>query len=79
MITKAEKEKIKEILGWRYAPVVQEYMTKKGFLNSKGEPYSTAMISNVMNGNSHERIESAIFDLVAKKKMKIAARKRYLE
>ena len=36
MITIAEKEKIKEILGWRYAPVVQEYMTKKGFLNSKG-------------------------------------------
>ena len=56
MISKAEKEKIKEILGWRYAPVVQKYMTKKGFLNSKGEPYSTAMTSNVMNGNPHERI-----------------------
>jgi len=79
MITKAEKEKIKEILGWRYAPVVQEYMTKKGFLNSKGEPYSTAMISNVMNGNPHERIESAIFELVDKKKMKMEKRRRCLE
>ena len=79
MITKAEKEKIKEILGWRYAPVVQEYITKKGFLNSKGETYSTAMISNVMNGNPHERIESAIFELVDKKKMKMEKRKRCLE
>ena len=79
MITKAEKEKIKEILGWRYAPVVQEYITKKGFLNSKGETYSTAMISNVMNGNPHERIESAIFELVDKKKMKMEKRRRCLE
>ena len=28
MITKAEKEKIKKILGWRYAPLVQAYMNK---------------------------------------------------
>lgn len=78
MITKTEKKKIKEILGWRYARLVQEFLTKNEYYNSKGAPYPTAMIVNVMNGNQNERIEDAIYELVALKKAKLAARKELL-
>lgn len=78
MITKTEKEKIKKILGWRYAPLVQAYMNKKGYFNSNGLPYSTAMIVNVMNGIRHDLIEEAIFELTALKKAQQEAHRRIL-
>ena len=48
MIKKANKKRIKKVLGWRYTPAVKQYMDEKKLLNSKGEPYSTQMITNVM-------------------------------
>lgn len=79
MITKKEKQKIKEILGWRYALLVKKYMDRKGLLNSNGSPYSTAMIVNVMNGIRHDIIEKAIFELASQTKAKQEAQKEFLK
>ena len=79
MITKADKKRIKKVLGWRYAPVIKQYMGVKELSNSKGKPYSTQMITNVMNGVTNEIIEAAIFKLVAEKQNLIKERKQLLK
>ncbi|WP_028890845.1 hypothetical protein [Tenacibaculum sp. 47A_GOM-205m] len=74
MITKSEKNKLKKILGHRYVADVLNCLRSRGIKNKDGEEYSASMIHNVMNGQSHEEIETAIYELAARKKE--AAKKR---
>lgn len=61
MITKPEKQLIKSVIGGRYALIVQKELTKCNEFNKNDAPYSTGHITNVMNGEKHEIIESAIY------------------
>lgn len=78
MITKAEKKRIKKVLGWRCAPLIKDYMERKGLLNTKEEPYSSQQITNTLNGVRHDVIEASIFELVALKKDELKKRKQIL-
>lgn len=66
MISKAEKIKIKKILGSCYVAAVKEELKIAGVLNRNNEPYSSTQITNVMNGRSHKIIEAAIFSATQK-------------
>lgn len=64
MITKGDKEIIKDIIGHRYAPIIQDELNESKEFNKDGEPYSTGQITNVMNGVKHAVIEAAIYRVV---------------
>jgi len=67
MITVAQRNKIKKVLGNRYSKRVQVLLNEKGIFNKKDETYSIAYISHVFNGrNSDDRIEKVIFELYQK-------------
>lgn len=69
MITKSQKNKIIKILGKYYSSMVLEYLNDNNIRNKYGLPYnSNSTIVNVMNGQSHKSIETAIFKLVEIKK-----------
>ena len=70
MINKTAKESIKSIIGHRYAPKIQKELIDSNEFNKSGEPYSTGHIINVMNGEKHEIIETAIYR-VAENRLKI--------
>ena len=61
MITKPEKQLIKSVIGGRYALIIQKELMECNEFNKNGVPYSTGHITNVMNGEKHEIIESAIY------------------
>lgn len=61
MITKPEKQLIKSVIGGRYALIIQKELKECNEFNKNGAPYSTGHITNVMNGEKHEIIESAIY------------------
>ena len=61
MISKTAKESIKRIIGHRCAPIIQKELIDSKEYNKYGEPYSTGHITNVMNGESNNVIEAAIF------------------
>ncbi|ALU74709.1 hypothetical protein AUW17_05245 [Tenacibaculum dicentrarchi] len=80
MITKAEKEQIQEVIGFRYVKPIQEHLNSQGHLNKDGKQHSRRMITNVMNGaTNHAVIEKAIYEVVAMKKEEIKKRKQILE
>ncbi|MCG8813279.1 hypothetical protein G1K66_08395 [Tenacibaculum finnmarkense] len=79
MITKAEKEQIQEVIGFRYVKPIQEHLNSQGHLNKDGKQHSRRMITNVMNGAKHAVIEQAIFQVVAIKKEEIKRRKQILK
>jgi len=68
MITDIQKEEIKALIGHRYVSIVQDELNSKAEFDSKGKTYSTAMITNVMNGKPNAVIEDAIYRVVAQKK-----------
>ncbi len=68
MITEENKTEIKKLLGHRYVETIQSKLLKKGLLNRKKQIYSSAQITNVMNGVSHRIIEAVIFELVIEEK-----------
>ena len=78
MITEEQKTEIKKLLGHRYVETIQSRLLKKGLLNRKKQIYSSAQITNVMNGVSHRVIESVIFELVAEEKEIIKNREALL-
>ena len=67
MITKEDKESIKKIIGHRCAPAIQDELNASGEFNKGGQSYSTSHITNVMNGESHDVIEAAIYRVVDKR------------
>ena len=79
MINKKEKQDIKTIIGHRYVSLIQEELEASKEFNKSGNPYSSAHITNVMNGESHEVIEAAIYRVVAKKKALLDNRKNLLK
>lgn len=78
MITEEQKTEIKKLLGHRYVETIQSRLLNKGLLNRKKQIYSSAQITNVMNGVSHRIIESVIFELVAEEKEIIKKREALL-
>ncbi len=64
MITKSDKETIKDIIGHRYAPIIQDELNENKEFNKDGEAYSRSQITNVMNGERHDIIEAAIYRVV---------------
>jgi len=77
MIDKAAKAYIKSILGYRSAPLIQEELNSCNEYNKAGKPYSRGHITNVMNGENHEIIETAIYRVV-KKRLKIQKKRAHL-
>jgi len=67
MITATDKESIKNIIGHRCAPLIQEELNASKEFNKGGQSYSTSHITNVMNGESHDVIEAAIYRVVDKR------------
>ena len=66
MIKKAQKKRIKRIIGHRYVVLIQKELNEKNQFNKQGLPYSSSQITNVMNGKPHLIIENAIFSVVQK-------------
>ncbi len=79
MITKIQKERIKDIIGNKYVSLIKEKLKEKGVLNKKGKAYKTSFIINVMNGKGHKIIENAIYDVVAEKKEELEQQKKVRE
>lgn len=79
MITKIQKERIKDIIGNKYVSLIKEKLKEKGVLNKKGKAYKTSFIINVMNGKEHKIIENAIYDVVAEKKEELEQQKKVRE
>ncbi|WP_370398411.1 hypothetical protein [Tenacibaculum dicentrarchi] len=79
MITKQDKEHIKQVVGFRYVKAIQKHLNDKGCFSQNGKQYSSSMITNVMNGANHAIIEQAIYEVVAMKKEEIKKRKQILE
>ena len=79
MISKAQKKKIVKVLGFRYVSPIAAELEVQGITNTKGEPHSNSMITNVMNGLNHEDIERAIFSAVKKKQQELQERKELLK
>ncbi|MEM6718358.1 MAG: hypothetical protein AAF611_03485 [Bacteroidota bacterium] len=68
MITKKQREKLREILGYHYTKEVFKLLKERKVTNKKGNQYSSSMIRNVYNGiNENKDIENAIFDVCIKK------------
>lgn len=64
MIHKAQRKKLKEVLGYHYTAKVLKILKEKNIVNNRGTPYGTSMIRNVFNGiNENKRIENAILEL----------------
>lgn len=61
MITKAEKRRIKKVIGHRYVNIIQDELNQCNQFNKSGEPYSASQITNVVNGVPHIVIEDAIY------------------
>lgn len=78
MITEEQKTEIKKLLGHRYVETIQSRLLKKGLLNRKKQIYSSAQITNVMNGVSHKIIEDVIWEIVAEQKKIIESREALL-
>ncbi|WP_281980496.1 hypothetical protein [Tenacibaculum mesophilum] len=79
MISKADKKKIQKIIGHRYVADVQSCLKQWGIVNKDGEEHSASMITNVMNGKTHDDIEAAIYEVVAQKKAAQKQRKEILK
>ncbi|WP_233890325.1 hypothetical protein [Tenacibaculum piscium] len=79
MISTADKEKIQNVIGFRYVKPIQEHLNNQGCLNKDGKPHSSRMVTNVMNGVPHAIIEKAIYEVVAIKKEEIKRREQILK
>lgn len=77
MIIKEDKNIIKEIIGHRYAPIIQLELNDSKEFNKEGETYSRSQITNVMNGENHDVIEAAIYRVV-EKRLEIQKQREYL-
>jgi len=66
MIGKNQKTDIKKLIGHRYVGVIQAELKEMSQVNRKGKVYSSAHITNVMNGEAHKVIEDAIWKVVEK-------------
>ena len=77
MITKEDKATIKDIIGHRYAPIIQLELNASKEFNKDGGAYSRSQITNVMNGENHEVIEAAIYRVV-EKRLEIQKQREYL-
>ena len=78
MISKTERNSIKEIIGHRYVGVIQEELKDTGEFNKQGGNYSSGHITNVMNGEAHKIIENAIWSAVENQKILNEKRKKLL-
>lgn len=64
MISKEQREKLKEVLGYHYTDGVLKILEEKKIYSRNGKPYGSSMIRNVFNGlNENESIENAIITL----------------
>lgn len=64
MITKAQKKKLRKVIGTRYSKLIQAFLIEKNHFNKNGKPYSIAYISHVFNGRySDINIENAFFEV----------------
>ncbi|PKH50840.1 hypothetical protein CXF68_09140 [Tenacibaculum sp. Bg11-29] len=79
MISKADKKRIKRIIGAHYVSDVQERLREKEIVNQRGNEHSASMITNVMNGTQHEVIEKTIYEVVEIKKQENDTRKNLLK
>ena len=62
MISTADRDLIKERIGYGYVKKIHNYLKEIGIVTHTGEPYSRSTISSLMQGErgNHE-LESAIF------------------
>jgi hypothetical protein len=79
MIKKAEKRKIKKVIGHRYGELIQAELQESQEFNKQGEMYTTGHITNVMNGEAHAVIEAAIYRAVVKQKKILQERAEILK
>lgn len=69
MINEQLSIRIKDVLGHRYTPKIQAYLTRNGIFNAKGKPFSDGYIRQIMNGIKEDsRLEEAILLLCKAKK-----------
>ncbi len=73
MISKAERRKIKKVLGGHYTAAILEELHRLGVRNKYGLPHSATMIQTVMNGQPHREIERAILNAYEQKLAEIKA------
>jgi len=64
MIHKAQRKKLKEVLGHQYTEKVLKILKEHKVTNRRGTAYGKSMIRNVFNGlNENIAIENAILEL----------------
>lgn len=66
MISPREADTIKQILGYKYADKILEFLAEKKVVRPSGEAYQSQDVYQVMNSNrENKEMEKSIFDLVA--------------
>lgn len=71
MITEKQKSAIIQVLGYRYSPIIEKHLSKKGLLNAHGKPYNQEAIQKIVRGDRPNiAIEKEIAKLVASEKRK---------
>lgn len=64
MIHKAQRKKLKEVLGHQYTEKVLNILKEHKVTNRRGTAYGKSMVRNVFNGlNENKAIENAILEL----------------
>lgn len=73
MITSKEKEKLKEILGNNYVPLVKLKLNDKGVVNPRTKkPYSDSSIKGTLNGDQdNANIIEALYEVYYEKKKQL--------
>ena len=62
MISKIERDILKNAIGPDHYTKIFTYLKSKGYVNTKGQPYTKSHIRNVFNGHSHETLEALILE-----------------
>lgn len=80
MITQIQKQKLKKVLGRRYAPDIVEVLKARSITKSNGEDYSEAYVRQVFNGRfDNLEVIKVIFDVYKVKKSKIDQMKKRID
>lgn len=69
MITEIQKQKLKKVLGRRYAPDIVEVLKEKDIKKSNGQEYSEAYVRQVFNGRfDNVEVTNVIYEVYKVKK-----------
>lgn len=55
MITKADIQKLKKVLGHRYSSRIAKHLSECNVANSNGKPYTRQAVNNIINSTDRQK------------------------